>query len=94
MSLGAYGEDFTDAFGNSQYGDSSVANYLQTVCQQAYNAGIIVVAAAGNEGTWRKSYPACNYGVVGVGSIGDLDNKGNVNSLAEFTNYVLASQTG
>jgi len=94
MSLGAYGEDFTDAFGDSQYGDSSVANYLQTVCQQAYNAGIIVVAAAGNEGTWRKSYPACNYGVVGVGSIGDWDNKGNVNSLAEFTNYVLASQTG
>jgi len=94
MSLGAYGEEFIDAFGDQQYGDSSIANYLQTVCQQAYNAGIIVIAAAGNEGTYRKSYPACNYGVIGVGAIGDYDNKGNADALAEFTNYVSASQSG
>lgn len=94
MSLGAYAENFTDGFGDSQSGYSSTASYLESVSQQAYNAGIIVVAAAGNEATYRKSYPASNYKVVGVGALGDYDNKGNASALAEFTNYVSASQTG
>ena len=94
MSLGAYAESFTDGWGESQSGSSSTATYLNSVCQSAYNAGIIVVAAAGNESTWHKSYPACNTKVIGVGAIGDYDNKGNVNKLAEFTNYVGSSQTG
>lgn len=94
MSLGAYAESFTDGFGDSQVGSSAVANYLQTAAQQAYNAGVIVVAAAGNEATYRKSYPASNYKVVGVGAIGDYDAKGDANQLAEFTNYVGSSQTG
>lgn len=94
MSLGAYGENFVDGFGDSQTGSSSVATYFESVCQQAYNAGIIVVAAAGNEATYRKSYPASNYKVIGVGAIGDYYSKGNVSALAEFTNYVSTSQTG
>lgn len=94
MSLGAYAENFTDGWGDAQEGDSSVALYLEEVCKKAYNAGIIVVAAAGNESTYHKSYPACNSNVIGVGAIGDYDNKGNASKLAEFTNYVDASQTG
>ena len=94
MSLGAYSESFTDGWGDSQSGSSSTSTYLNSVCQSAYNAGIIVVAAAGNESTWHKSYPACNTKVIGVGALGDWDNKGNANELAEFTNYVDSSQTG
>ena len=94
MSLGAYAESFTDGWGDSQSGSSSTSTYLNSVCQNAYDAGIIVVAAAGNESTWHKSYPACNTKVIGVGAIGDWDNKGNANELAEFTNYVGSSQTG
>ena len=94
MSLGAYAQSFEDGFGDSQTGFSGVATYLQSACQQAYDAGIIVVAAAGNEATDYKSYPACNYKVIGVGAIGDWDSKGNADALAEFTNYVGASQTG
>lgn len=94
MFLGAYAENFTDGWGDSQEGDSSVALYLEEVCKKAYNAGIIVVAAAGNESTYHKSYPACNSNVIGVGAIGDYDNKGNASKLAEFTNYVDPSQTG
>ena len=94
MSLGAYAENFTDGWGDAQEGSSSTATYLNSVCQSAYNAGIIVVAAAGNESTWHKSYPACNTKVIGVGALGDWDNKGNANKLAEFTNYVGSSQTG
>lgn len=94
MSLGAYAENFTDGFGDSQTGTSSVATYLESVCQDAYNNGIIVVAAAGNEATSRKLYPACNAKVIGVGALGDYTNKGNATELAEFTNYVSTSQTG
>ena len=94
MSLGAYAENFTDGWGDAQEGDGKVATYLEEVCKKAYNAGIIVVAAAGNESTYHKSYPACNSNVIGVGAIGDYDNKGNANKLAEFTNYVDPSQTG
>ena len=94
LSLGAYSEDFIDGFGDQQEGSSSVVTYLDSVCQSAYNAGVIVVAAAGNEATYHKSYPACNKKVIGVGATGDYDNKGNANKLAEFTNYVGASQTG
>ena len=94
MSLGAYAESFTDGWGDQHSGSSSTATYLNNACQAAYNAGVIVVAAAGNESTYHKSYPACNSHVIGVGAIGDYDNKGNANKLAEFTNYVKSDQTG
>ena len=94
MSLGAYAESFTDGWGESQTGYSSTATYLNSVCQSAYDSGIIVVAAAGNEATWHKSYPACNSKVVAVGATGDWDSKGNASVLAEFTNYVGSSHTG
>ena len=90
MSLGAFAENFTDGFGESQTGSSSTATYLNSVCQSAYDSGIIVVAAAGNEATWHKSYPACNSHVIGVGALEEND----ANTLAAFTNYVSASQTG
>ncbi len=90
MSLGAFAENFTDGFGDSQSGYSSTATYLNAVCQSAYNNGIIVVAAAGNEATWHKSYPACNTKVIGVGAL----YKNDANTLAPFTNYVGSSQTG
>ena len=94
MSLGAYSESFVDGWGDSQSGSYSTATYLNSACQAAYDAGIIVVAAAGNESTWHKSYPACNTKVIGVGALGDWDNKGNATQLAEFTNYVKSDQTG
>ncbi|MCF0117292.1 MAG: S8 family serine peptidase, partial [Bacilli bacterium] len=83
MSLGAYSSSFKDGFGTQQSGSSSVATYLDSVCVNAYNAGVIVVAAAGNEATSNKSYPACNSHVVGVGAL----NKGSSTELAPFTNF-------
>lgn len=90
MSLGAYSESFVDGWGDSQSGSSGVASYLNSVCQKAYNNNIIVVAAAGNESTWHKSYPACNYKVIGVGALEENDES----TLAAFTNYVKSNQTG
>lgn len=90
MSLGAFAETFTDGFGDRQEWSSGIATYLNSVCQEAYNAGVIVVAAAGNEATWHKSYPACNSHVIGVGALG----KNTEGRLAAFTNYVSSTQTG
>ena len=90
MSLGAYSENFSDGFGDQQYGGSTTATFLNSACQSAYNAGIIVVAAAGNEATWHKSYPACNTKVIGVGAL----YQNSPTTLAPFTNYVSTSQTG
>ena len=83
MSLGAFAETFTDGFNERQEGSSSTATYLNSVCDNAYNAGVIVVAAAGNEATSHKSYPACNNHVIGVGAL--AQNKAG--ELAAFTNF-------
>ena len=90
MSLGAYADTFTDGFGDQQSGSSVAATYLNSACQAAYNAGVIVVAAAGNEATYHKSYPACNSKVIGVGALYQNDDT----TLAPFTNYVRSNQTG
>ena len=90
MSLGAYSEAFVDGWGDEQDWSSDIATYLDEACQNAYDAGIIVIAAAGNESTWHKSYPACNAHVIGVGALEENDQ----NTLAAFTNYVSTSQTG
>lgn len=94
MSLGAYAESFTSGMGEAKTGSAYVASYLEEVCQSAYEEGVIVIASAGNDATYHKTYPACNSHVISVGAIGDYDNKGNVDQLAEFTNYVDSSQTG
>ena len=43
----------------------------QKAIQQAIAAGIVVVAATGNDGTGNVSYPAAFPGVIAVGAIGD-----------------------
>lgn len=90
MSLGAYAESFTDGFNERQSGTSSTATYLNAVCNTAYNNGIIVVAAAGNEATSHKSYPACNNHVIGVGALA----KNKSGELAAFTNFNTSTTQG
>lgn len=104
MSVGAYADyNFEDGFGEIQnpaededgnkYSASyysGTATYLNYVCKQAYDAGIIVVASAGNEATTHKSYPACNTNVIGVGAL----YKNSNTTLAPFTNYVDTTQDG
>lgn len=59
---------------NMSLGGSSGSTALQDACNAAYNAGILLVAAAGNEGTSYGSsecigYPARYSSVMAVGSI-------------------------
>jgi len=59
---------------NMSLGGSSGSTALEQACNSAYNAGILVVAAAGNEGTSAGTtecigYPAKYSSVMAVGSI-------------------------
>ncbi len=65
MSLG--GGDFSDTFNDA--------------VNRAYNAGIVVVAASGNDGKGTISYPAAYDNAIAVGAI-DSDH-----NLADFSNY-------
>lgn len=89
MSLGAYAETFTDGYGDEQSGSSSVASALTSAINYALSKDCVVVAAAGNEKTNHKSYPACNAGVIGVGALASKSKTG----AADFSNYNLDSDT-
>ena len=54
---------------------------LETACQEAYDAGIVLVAAAGNSGSDKAEYPAGYSTVISVGATGKSD------LLASWSNY-------
>ena len=54
---------------------------LQQAMQNAYNAGIVIVAASGNDGLRSISYPAKYSTAIAVGATDSNDN------LASFSNY-------
>lgn len=71
---------------NLSLGGTSGSNALKTACEKAVNAGIIVVAAAGNESTETNSYPAAFDCVIGVSST-DQAVDGAEPALSYYSNY-------
>ncbi|MFM8980308.1 MAG: S8 family peptidase [Planctomycetia bacterium] len=70
---------------NMSLGGSSSTSTLDTACSNAKNAGVLLVAAAGNSGdgntsTTETSYPAAYDSVLSVGAVDSLDR------LASFSN--------
>ena len=90
MSLGAYDMD-DPHITSGDYRDSydGVAEGNADSIAYAINHGVIVVAAAGNESTSAKSYPACNDGVIGAGAL----SKNSNTSAASFSNFNKNSDT-
>lgn len=66
---------------NMSLGGSMPSLLLEEAVQKAVDAGIVVVAAAGNTGSDMKSYPAALEGVISVGAV---DKTGK---LADFSSY-------
>jgi len=54
-------------------GDPSPA--LQSALNAAFDTGIVLVAAAGNAGTWLKVYPAAYSNVMAVGATSPVDDR-------------------
>lgn len=89
MSLGAYAESFEDGYKVQQSGSASTATALTSAINYALGKDCVVVAAAGNEKTNHKSYPACNAGVIGVGALASK----STSSAADFSNFNLDTDT-
>jgi len=71
---------------NNSWGGQNFLASLQNAIEEANSAGIIFVAAAGNEGSDNDSnptYPA-NYNVPNIVSVASINRDG---SLSEFSNY-------
>ena len=72
-----YTEDYDGEYHSGTVQASSMSkSTLQSLITEAHDAGITVVAAAGNYNTTYKSYPAANDYVIAVGSTG-LNNSSN-----------------
>lgn len=66
---------------NISWGGGAYSITDQTVIDNAYNSGVMVIAAAGNDGQNINYYPASYNHVVSVGSVTSFDEK------SYFSNY-------
>ncbi|MGN0962595.1 MAG: S8 family serine peptidase, partial [Clostridia bacterium] len=76
------------SFGTSEYSDS-----LASACKDAVDRNVILVAAAGNDGTSENCYPAAYNCVIGVGALNE-DNSRYKNSQYGESVYVAAPGAG
>ncbi len=76
---------------NMSLGTATYSPSLNEAVQAALNAGIIVVASAGNDGNETKNYPAACAGVIGVGAI---DSEGMVADYSQKNDSVWVSAPG
>lgn len=73
---------------------------LRRAVEQAQQAGVVVVAAAGNEGSTRQSYPAAYPGVLAVGATNAQDQRTNFSNYGTWVNIaapgdrILSSRLG
>jgi subtilisin len=70
---------------NMSLGGSSGSTALQQACDNAYNSGVLVVAAAGNSGSKGKrntiGYPAKYASVMAVGAVDSSNNRASFSSV-------------
>ncbi len=85
MSIGAYEDSFIDGHGDEQEGFEGTSTYFQDSINYAYNSGVTLIAAAGNEATDYPSYPASNNNVIGVGALA----RNSSSTIAHYSNYGL-----
>jgi subtilisin len=69
---------------NMSFGGSSGSKTLQKAVDNAYNNGMLLIAATGNNGYDRKgtiTYPAKYDSVIAVGAVDQLNNRANFSSV-------------
>lgn len=67
------------------------SDILQSVINKLAERGVIIVAAAGNAGTTKKSYPASCENVISVGSVGTALQ---ISSFSQYNNMVDVTAPG
>ena len=89
MSIQCYEHAVT--YGSSYQGASTGCSTLfNSFINQAYEAGVTLVAASGNYNTDEPSYPASNNHVISVGSLEkySYDNKASYSNYGEYVDLV------
>jgi PKD repeat protein len=76
---------------NMSWGGGGQSTYGQNVCNAAFNAGAILVAAAGNDGTTQRFYPAAYNNVIAVASTTNTDAK---SGFSQYGTWVTISAPG
>ncbi|MFN9109310.1 MAG: S8 family serine peptidase, partial [Bacteroidota bacterium] len=76
---------------NMSWGGAGSSTYGQNICNAASNAGAILVAAAGNDGTNQQFYPAAYTSVIAVASTTTNDAK---SSFSQYGSWVDISAPG
>lgn len=89
MSLGVYKTTFKDKWGEVHTGVSNADTYFSSALNYAYNKGVALIAAAGNEYTDQASYPASYSNVIGVGAL----EKNSGTARAWYSNSGLSNVT-
>jgi subtilisin len=69
---------------NMSLGSSSDSVTLSTACTNAANAGVLLVAAAGNDGPGKTSFPAAYPNVVAVGATDSSDVIAHFSNTGEY----------
>lgn len=73
---------------NLSLGSSGYSNALEQSINRAVAAGIVVVAAAGNEGTSQKFYPAAFDAVIGVGAVDGGRKRASYSNFGDWIDLV------
>lgn len=76
---------------NMSWGGGGFSTYGQNVCNAAFNAGTILVAAAGNDGTNQQFYPAAYDNVIAVASTTTNDAK---SGFSQYGTWITISAPG
>ncbi len=86
MSFQAYVNDVSYGTASQSGSGSTVKTIMTYWLNRCYNAGITLVAAAGNFNTTEKSYPASNGHVISVGALaeGSDDTKAGYSNLSDI----------
>jgi len=76
---------------NMSWGGGGVSTYGQNVCNYAWNAGVILIAAAGNDNTNQQFYPAAYDNVVSVAATTNGDAK---SSFSQYGTWIDVAAPG
>ncbi|MFH1347060.1 MAG: S8 family serine peptidase [Candidatus Margulisiibacteriota bacterium] len=79
---------------NMSFGQYPADANLAQACLDAYNDGLVLVAAAGNGGVNWNTYPACLSTVVGVGAVNQNDQRSVWGNIDPATGQPQASNYG
>ena len=79
---------------NMSFGGEALSETVQLAVEQAFNQGLILIAAAGNGSTDKPFYPAAFENVIGVGSISSDKEKSSFSNFGVNVQVVAPGGTG